>query len=366
MNRNTIMDKIRINALFFLISFHFLYYIEFYNAPCIGLQMYVMCVFRALFTACIPLFLLLTGYLMSEKALSKNYYKKCLRTVWIYVLACIVSAVYRWGVGGIVFQPFEFLKSVLNFSACPYGWYVEMYLGLFILIPFLNILYIGVPSQGWKKVLVITMAGLTSLPSLVNVTDFKFIPAWWAAFYPITYYFIGCYIHEYGLRIKRVWNVLAVIVIMLVVGTYTYFNSAAEPFVWSGWSEWNSWANVLMGTLVFGLWMNGRTTTKTCGVEMQVEENVASIAVNRDDSANIENRMAKILMLGSKLAFGAYLLSWIAEDAVYHHIPLNVFEVENRIVFYPVVVVVMIVSLGLSAVVNGVYDVVKRVIRKGK
>ena len=337
MTRNITMDKIRINALFFLISFHFLYYIDFYNVPCVGEQMYVMCVFRALFTACIPLFLLLTGYLMSEKTLSKAYYRKCLRTVWIYVLACIVSALYRWGVGGIVFKPVDFLKSVLNFSACPYGWYVEMYLGLFILIPFLNILYKGVPNQGWKKVLVITMAALTSLPSLVNVTDFKIVPAWWAAFYPITYYFIGCYIHEYGLQIKRVWNVLAIIAIMLVVGTYTYFNSAAEPFVWSGWSEWNSWANVLMGTLVFGLWVNGKITTKTCGVE---------------------NRMAKILMLGSKLAFGAYLLSWIAEDAVYHHIPLNAFDVENRIVFYPIVIVVMIVSLGLSAGVNGVYDLV--------
>ena len=354
MTRNVTMDKIRVNALFFLISFHFLYYIEFYNVPCVGTKMYLMCVFRALFTACIPLFLLLTGYLMLEKVLSKAYYRKGMRTVWIYVLACIVSAAYRCVVGGTVLQPVEFLKSVLNFSACPYGWYVEMYLGLFILIPFLNILYKGVPSQGWKKVLIITMAVLTSLPSLVNVTDFKILPAWWAMFYPITYYFTGCYIHEYGLRIKRVWNVIAIVAIMLAVGTYTYFNSAGEPFIWSGWSDWNSWANVLMGTLVFAMWVNGKIKTKTCG-EVEVSEHV-----------NTNGWMAKILALGSKLAFGAYLLSWIAEDAVYHHIPLNTVEVENRILFYPVVILVMVVSLGLSMVVNGLYDVVLRIIQKEK
>lgn len=352
MTRNVTMDKIRINALFFLISFHFLYYIEFYNVPCVGLKMYVMCVFRALFTACIPLFLLLTGYLMSEKTLSKAYYKKCLRTVWIYVLACIVSAAYRCVVGGTGFQPIEFLKSVLNFSACPYGWYVEMYLGLFILIPFLNTLYKGVPSQGWKKVLIITMVVLTSLPSLVNVTDFKIVPAWWAMFYPITYYFIGCYIHEYGLKIKRVWNVIAIVAIMLAVGTYTYFNSADEPFIWSGWSDWNSWANVLMGTLVFAMWVNEKTESKTRDEE------------EPKTRANNNPWLVKLLMLGSKLAFGAYLLSWIAEDVVYHHIPLNQFEIESRIVLYPVVIVVMILSLGLSALINGVYDVAVGVERR--
>ncbi len=330
MARNTTMDKIRINALFFLISFHFLYYIEFYNVPCVGIQMYVMCVFRALFTACIPLFLLLTGYLMSEKTLSKSYYKKCTRTICIYILASIGSEIYRIVVGGTRFQPAVFLKSVLNFSACPYAWYVELYLGLFILIPFLNILYKNVPSQGWKKGLVITMVALTSLPSLLNVTDFKIIPAWWANFYPITYYFIGCYIHECGLKIKRVWSVLTIIAIMFAVGTYTYFNSAAQPFIWSGWSEWNSWANVLVGTLVFGLWINGKSKE--------------------------EGRDNKLLMIASKLVFGAYLLSWIAEDVVYHHIPLNAFEVESRIVFYPVVIGVMGVSLIMSGVVNYFYD----------
>ena len=30
---------------------------------------------------------------------------------------------------------------IFNFTACPNAWYLEMYIGLFLLIPFLNIIY---------------------------------------------------------------------------------------------------------------------------------------------------------------------------------------------------------------------------------
>lgn len=349
------LDVIRIIALFSLIGYHFLYYMGFYEAPCDGWQMLVMCMLRVLFSVNIPLFLLLTGYLMTDKKLEKAYYKKCARTIWIYGLCCVSSALYRFVVGGIVTSSYEFLKTVLNFTCSPYAWYVEMYLGLFLLIPFLNVLYHNLPSKGWKQVLVITFIALTTLPSFLNVYRFeelqwwvspqssseyfKIIPSWWMAVYPITYYFIGNYIREYGSKVKRSLCAGIILIISVLMGCYGYWRSTPDPYNWGPWQDWNSWVNVLMGVLVFAFILNGKEHNAT----------------------KFESR---VLSAASKCVFGAYLLSWIAEDVVYHHIPLEGFEIPNRIVFYPIVILVMLISLLLSMVVNQIYDYALIGIRK--
>lgn len=316
--------------------------------------MFVGCVLRSLFTTCIPLFLLLTGYLMSDKKLEKTYYGKCLRTVWIYILASALSATYRLVVAGTAIHLYEFLKSLLNFSGCPYAWYVEMYLGLFMLIPFLNILYHGIPTQGWKIGLLVTLVVLTTLPTFFNVFRFeelnwwispqsnkeyfKIIPAWWMGIYPITYYFIGNYIHEYGLRIKRTICFTSIVLLMIVTGCFSYWRSTPGIYEWGLWQDWNSWSNVLMGVLVFAFVLNGKEDSK--GNKSVIKEKLYSAI--------------------SKYAFGAYLLSWIAEDVVYHHMPLEAVEIPNRLQYYPIVLIVFIISLLLSACVNMIYDFVRR------
>lgn len=362
MNRNSTLDRIRITALFTLIGYHFLYYMGFYEASCEGWKMLIMCMFRVLFSVNIPLFLLLTGYLMTDKKLEKAYYKKCTRTIWIYVLCCVSSALYRFVVGGIETSPYEFLKAVLNFTCCPYAWYVEMYLGLFLLIPFLNVLYHNLPGKGWKQVLVITFIVLTTLPSFFNVYRFeelqwwtqpqtnndyfKIIPGWWLAVYPITYYFIGNYIREYGVKIKRSLSGGLIVMTSVLMGCYAYWRSTPGTYDWGPWQDWNSWVNVLMGVLVF-LFVLG-------------EEQKQDAENNKIDG------WTKILALMSKCVFGAYLLSWMAEEVVYHYLPKEQIAVPNRIVFYPAIIAVMAVSLVLSFVVNMIYDLALKGIQKAR
>ena len=50
----------------------------------------------------------------------------------------------------------DMVFKLLDFTGAPYSWYIEMYLGLFLLIPFLNILYNNLASQRHKQILVIT------------------------------------------------------------------------------------------------------------------------------------------------------------------------------------------------------------------
>ena len=87
-----------------------------------------------------------------------------------------------------------------------------------LLVPFLGLLWNAIPDKKWKTILVISLVAIASLPSVVNAykfrcpgwwsqpsinTDYvKLIPDQWSGLYPITYYFIGCYLSEFQLRIN--------------------------------------------------------------------------------------------------------------------------------------------------------------------
>ena len=232
--RNSAMDIIRIVAVFCVISVHFFLHNGFYSEPVQGLPMYIMVLMRTMFTVCVPLFIILTGYLMSKKTLSKSYYKGIVKTLITFVLATIVCMVFKSVYSNEPFTIKTLIFSTLDFTGANYSWYVEMYIGLFLIIPFLNLAYNGLKSKKHKQVLVLTFIVITILPSLFNIFNFdtvswwaspassdefaKLIPSWWIGFYPVTYYFTGCYIREYGFKIPtKSLIVLFIILVKLVL-----------------------------------------------------------------------------------------------------------------------------------------------------
>ena len=70
--RSSALDITRIVALFTVISVHFFLNNGFYSEPMFGKRMLVMTVMRSAFMICVPLFIMLTGYLMSRKSLSRG------------------------------------------------------------------------------------------------------------------------------------------------------------------------------------------------------------------------------------------------------------------------------------------------------
>ena len=83
------LDIIRIFALFCVVSIHFFLYSGFYEIPVSGVRMYVATVMRSFFRICVPLFLLLSGYLMGSKRPTKSYYGKLPRIIGEYLLASV-------------------------------------------------------------------------------------------------------------------------------------------------------------------------------------------------------------------------------------------------------------------------------------
>ena len=116
-------------------------------------------------------------------------------------------------------EPFTWLQwghKILDFSAIPYGWYIEMWIGLFLIIPFLNILYCNIPIKKQKLVLIGILFLMTAIPDFCNRYGLHIIPAFWQKCFPITFYFIGCYINEYKPRVKKVSLWLIILAVCLI------------------------------------------------------------------------------------------------------------------------------------------------------
>ena len=217
--RNIGLDVIRSIACFSVIAVHFFLNTDFYSEPIMDPVMSFFLYVRSSLMISIPLFLMLSGYLLCHKTASVSYYLRLIRTLFIYVCASLLVAVYRIFIAkdGLTFAG-AFL-GIFSFSTLSYAWYIEMYLGLYLMIPFLNILYNGLNGQKQKQWLILTFLLLTAAPSMVNIYRFDslewwllpsidnnyqpLIPDWWTGLYPLTYYFIGCYLREYPIKFKH-------------------------------------------------------------------------------------------------------------------------------------------------------------------
>ena len=136
------------------------------------------------------------------------------------------------------------LLKLLNFSANGYAWYFEMYIGLFLLIPFLNMIYSGIKTRNGKLFLIATLAFLTFVHDTVigfspyydaseSTLSLHVSPTFFKSIYPFTYYFLGAFISEFKLRltvINRIILGIAAPVIPTVI--ITLFSNIRGGYAW--------------------------------------------------------------------------------------------------------------------------------------
>lgn len=354
--RDSSLDITRIVALFSVISVHFFLNNGYYNQPMLGKRMCIMTIMRTGFMICVPLFLMLTGYLMNQKTLSPKYYKGIIKTLGIYLLASIACLIYKIAVLHHEFNISDIVEGIFDYSLANYSWYIEMYIGLFLLIPFLNLIWNNLPSKRAKLLLVITFICLTSLPSVVNIYNFstenwwktpylsteyvQIMPEWWTKLYPLTYYFLGAFSKEFPLKLKK-WHKLALFFgSVLVFGLFNYYRSWGGYFAWKTYNDWQGLPNVVMTFFAFSF--------------------LTSI-----NTEKYPVRLKKILKVLSDCCLGGYLVSYIFDNLFYAELNSFVPDMIYRLEWYPVIVpTVFICSLALSFVMNIIYDGVSKLIFK--
>ena len=356
--RNPALDIIRIFALFCVVSLHFFLYSGFYVTPLLDGNHYFSTLARTFFMICVPLFLLLTGYLMRNKKATKEYYLKLIRIIGEYLLAslfCMACLAVHHG-NGLVDTIQIFLSQflgILSFEAAEYGWYVEMYIGLFLFIPYLNILYNGLQEKRAKQRLIITMLLLSGIPEVLNSISFslpwpmmyndpsdglKLFPAGWSSIYPITYYFIGAYLSEYPLKLSKTKHILLLIMTNLIAGTIGYLKSAGSIYVWGSWQTYESLFVVIQAVLVFGFFL-------------------------QLDMSRIGTRGQNFLALVSDLCFSAYLVSSVFDKLFYRLVGFrggNMTYTPN--LYFLMVPLVLLCSLISAFILVSIYKLINKVV----
>ncbi|MBP3413550.1 MAG: acyltransferase family protein [Oscillospiraceae bacterium] len=341
------MDVIRIFAFLCVVSVHFFLNSGFYDHVVEGGSMLLMTALRNFFMICVPLFMILSGYLLKDKIPCKSYYARIFQTLGIYLLASIACAGYEFLFNRENFSAMGSVLGLFTFSTAPYSWYIEMYIGLFLIIPFLNRMYNGM-TQKMKKLLIAMFLVLTALPSIMNIWQF-FNPSWWLRpavsqnydflvpdywieLYPITYYFIGCYLREYPIKLKSSTNFFLIVGVFAVSGAFNAYRSIGDVFVEGSWSEHRSFFVTIQSVLVFNF-------------------------LNRINLSRVGERTGIVLKKLSSWTLGAYLCSSIFDDYFYKILKTAEPVMERRILYFPIIVlVVAICSLVLSAVLNWIYD----------
>lgn len=250
MKRDPRLDLIRALAAFLVVSVHFFLNSGYYATPMEGKGMLAMSMMRMLCMTCVPLFMLLTGYLCCHKTLTGRYYLGLVHILLTYGLCALVCLNVRLSRGEAMSLG-QRVRAVLDFTAAPYAWYVEMYVGLFLLIPFLNALWKGLEGRGARKALIATLLALTTLPALTNFR-WALLPDWWAGVvYPLAYYFLGAYFAEYSPKLSWPRGLLALAGAVCLGGVWAYATNAGGVFQWAAMTDWYGPTVVLSACLVF-------------------------------------------------------------------------------------------------------------------
>lgn len=353
--RNPAIDIIRCFAFFFVVSVHFFLNNGYYNEIVSGPRMFIMTVMRSFFMICVPLFMVLSGYLMCNKVINKSFYKKLIYTVSIYILSSLCCVLYKILILKQEFTAGTFIKGFFNYSNAPYSWYVEMYIGLFLLCPFLNLVYNNLKGKKEKQLLLFTFLLLTAIPQVINIfipnidwfltpttsSDyFKILPTYWVSIYPITYYFIGCYLKEFKLKISCKVIALLSVLVFLINGAFNFYRSYNTTFIWGKWQEYSSFLIVIQTVLFFAFF-------------------------DKLNYPEFVTKASKALSKISEFCFGAYLLSWIFDDIFYKILDKIVPDMPMRLNYYILIVpVVFICSISLSFIVNTIYNLIVKLINK--
>lgn len=185
------IDLFRLLGLLFVNGLHACLYNGFYNAPQAGFAIWLANSIRWLFFGCNGMFMLLTGYLKTTKPWGKSYYHGLFTVLMGYVLTCVISYPVRYFLLGEKNGLLVWVERFFTFSN--YAWYIEMYIGLILISPVLNLALDRMQSPKTVWLLAGSVLLVTTLPT---ITPLNLLPDWWTGMYPVGYYMIGAAIRR--------------------------------------------------------------------------------------------------------------------------------------------------------------------------
>ncbi|MBR3280285.1 MAG: acyltransferase family protein [Clostridia bacterium] len=298
------LDIIRTLAIIFVFITHGITYKGYLDQNVLTNEWTLVLVIRFIALCCVPLFLLLTGYLNNKKEISLKYYKAIIPLLLSYFLISFIElfgfnlfttapisnvtsisgdtiisgeSISQIGNTAILYTPErvsqirwpEHLVKIFNFTENSYAWYFEMYIGLFLLIPFLNILWDNLKSKKERVILIITCSFLSLIPKILegfriynlngdgNMDWLDVLPDYWKIVHPLAYFYIGKYIKEYKPNINLIIRLVLFIIAVAIPVLSCYFVSKnANGYAWYMFNGFGTITNAFVAVTVFLLFYN--------------------------------------------------------------------------------------------------------------
>ncbi|WP_455166162.1 acyltransferase [Streptococcus sp.] len=223
------IDILKCIAIIFVVAVHFFLHTNYYGRSYTFKSIFLSSFIWMIFMTCVPLFIMTTGYLMKDKTYSKSYFIKLLPVIGIYCLAASIYTFFDVRVINIDY----FGKLLVNiFSFSHYAWYVNMYIGLYLMIPFLNAGFKSFNNRRSQAIALGVLVLLTVIPatlSLFNNNEQKYmilshlIPDYWKGLWPITYYLVGAYIASF----KKMSNIKELVLVIIILDVLSVLGLSA-------------------------------------------------------------------------------------------------------------------------------------------
>lgn len=218
------LDLFRCMAFLCVTGVHAFLYNGFYSQSQEGFLMWLANSARWLFYGCNGMFMLLTGYLKSTKPLSKGYFRGLLTVLVGYILTCIISYPIRHFVLGDRQTLETWLNYFVTFSN--YAWYIEMYIGLILLSPIINLAL----AQLKDRQLWYVAGAMLFVTALPTITPYNFLPDYWKNLYPLTYYVLGAVIRRLQPKIPAWGALLCAAISVGLTGLLTLLTAGGGKF----------------------------------------------------------------------------------------------------------------------------------------
>lgn len=287
------IDIVKTIAILSVVGVHFFLNTRFYRVDLDNFNLFIQTLIQQIFLICIPLFVMSTGYLNNNTDISKKYFKKILPIIYLYLLYSIPALIYRYRIGEIPLDIPMWVEQVLEFKGNRYSWYINLYIGLFLLIPFLNRMYNSIETKKEKQLLI----GILTLLTCATTIRKLHLPDYWSSIYPITYYFIGKYIRDFSPKMNISKNIVLLVVVILV--------QAIAEYIAAGQGEYR------------------HILTDYSSIFRLIEAYLLFILVYKIDIKN--NKVRTIVTDISKLTLDIYLVSFITDRLTYRVLkPYNI------------------------------------------
>lgn len=285
----------------------------------------------------VPLFLMLTGYFNCKKEFSFQYYKNIKRILVPYLIISVIT----WGVLSTSHSVVELVLGTLGYKIIGYAWYVEMFIGLYLSVPFLNMIVEKVFTSNDKKMiygLYGILIFMTSLPPLVDRGEYRLIPNYWQMCFPVLLHFTGAYIRYFQPIINR--KVLAWSAIAGIYFLYPVADCLKQSMVGGG-----NFANP------FGPYY---------ALPGYIAMTMLFILLYKVDIRSAFFK--KIVTNVSLLSYEMFLFSYLCDKLIYRWVMDNYYtnQSEFTIWFLPITVSVLVFSYILSYMYNNVGSLFKK------